>query len=440
MSKKKEKKSAPKKNAHSLQEQKVSVPAAYGSIMRVGQPVINGGNSIVIRHTEYLDDINSLASFSIDPAVQVYALNPGLTTSFPWLGNMAAGYEQYRFKKLIFRYRARIGTGTGGSVYYSTQLDSNDPDFGSKEEMYAYSGTQSTTPWLDMAHNCLLSRGDYLKKYFIRTGELAADDDSQLYDSGKFTFVPIASSAGLYLGELLVDYEVELFNPKMNVADVGAGADFVSQGSGTYNTPFTGTILKALWGAADFVGITDNKTITWQQPGLYQVSMSFDATTSLSGSPGYTITGDAATASVYKVYGGGTDLASMVFWILVGLAGTAIVVTAGTAGAGVFTAVKITSAPLALAASLGAFSVSDKETLNRLNRRFQKRKIRFVVAGEGKDVLEQKVRRDRIPIRNEQPEPLRAQIGLRSELREDHIQADWQSALSRGQSPQRGVK
>jgi len=369
-------------------EVKHAAPASYSSIITVGQPQINGGKGVVVKHTEYLDDLLSLTAFNVDPTVQVYQINPGLITSFPWLGNMAAGYEQYRFKKLQFRYRPRVGTSTNATIYYSTQLDSNDADFASKEEMYAYAGTKSTSAWLDMTHDCLLGRGDYMKKYFIRTGDIASDDELQLYDVGKFTFVVLGSTANIFVGELLVDYEVELFNPKMNVLDVGAGVNFNTSAAGTPTNPFSGVPSKALWGASDFITLGSN-AITFVQAGLYNISVHFNCTGAMA-SMTVTETGEILQNNEhFNVPTAPTTYGYYVAWVLVGLTGAGLVFALG-GGTAVAAFIKVNSAPLALAANLGVFTSSDPTVIASVTRRYRKRRIQFALrehAGERKENL-----------------------------------------------------
>jgi hypothetical protein len=376
---------------------KYAAPAAYGSSHIVGQPRINGGNGVVVSHTEYLDDILGQTTFQIDPTVQVYQINPGLITSFPWLGNMAAGYEQYRFKKLRFRYQPRVGSSTNAVVYFSTQLDSNDADFSSKEEMYAYAGTKSSSVWVEMYHDCLLGRGDYMKKYFIRTGDVAMDDEIQLYDVGKFTFVAITASANLFVGELLVDYEVELFNPKMNVLDVGAGANFSNAATGTSVDPFAGAITRALWGAADFVKLTTD-SIQFVQTGLYNLSVHFTSTGSLvSLTPDKD--GEITVNSEHYNTPTTTSYGYYVAWVLVGLTGALITFQFG-GGAAITSLVKVNSSPLALAANLGVFTSTKAGVVESMNRRYRKRRIKFalVEAGDRKENLRE-VARDEPPVK-----------------------------------------
>jgi len=200
-------------------EQKISVPAAMGMTTRSGAPSINGGKSFIVKHREYLTDVLLQTEFDVVEEQQVYFLQPGLANEFPWLATIAGNFEQYRWRKLCYTYRARAPTSQAGTVYMATQLDVNDSTFSNKEQMYNYTGTTSNNVWTSFTHDCLLRRGDYLKKYFVRVGDLdpSAGQDQMMYDQGKFTYVALGT-ANVYGGELLVDYEIEFFNPKTSPA------------------------------------------------------------------------------------------------------------------------------------------------------------------------------------------------------------------------------
>jgi len=213
-------------------ERKVKAPATVGTNVRVGAPRINGGRSFVVSHMEYLDSVVGIGSWDItDPTTQIYTLQPGLSTEFPWLSTVAGNFEQYRWKKLRFHYRASAPTSTSGKMYMATQLNVNDAQFTAKAAMYNYTGTTSNSVWSNFTHDCLLKRGDYLKKYFIRVGALdtSMGNDYQMYDQGKFTFVPEAT-VNLTIGDLLVEYEIELFNPKTN-PDLAVSANLIRMGT-----------------------------------------------------------------------------------------------------------------------------------------------------------------------------------------------------------------
>jgi len=200
-----------------MRTKKVVAPLNKGSNVRMGTASINGGRTFVVSHTEYLDDITGLQDWDITSDAQVYILQPGLATEFPWLAPLAANFEQYRWKKLIFHYRTRSPSTTAGAVYMGTQYNVNDANFSSKAAMFNYVGTSINEVWTSYSHNCLLNRADYLKKYFVRVGDLdtGAGQDPQMYDAGKFTYVPVSNPTGI-VGELMVEYVVEFFNPKSN--------------------------------------------------------------------------------------------------------------------------------------------------------------------------------------------------------------------------------
>jgi len=351
----------------------------------VGKPtVINAPGCTTIRHVEYLDDIYAFINFAVNPNYNVYSLNPGLTTSFPWLGNVAVAYEQYRWKKLRFRYRTRRGTATSGTIYMTTQLNSADPPFATKEEMYAYSGTRSTSAWLDMECDCMLGRSDYLKKYFVRSGPLGVTADVQLYDSGNFTFVGMADSDNLYVGELLVEYEVELYNPKSNIADVGSGFNSITT-SGSIADVLAGSTSEK-WGPIDSVDLGVN-AIKFAQAGLYQLGIWCDNASGPITAFYLQVPPTAATSQEINSHSG--PYGTITTWLLVMAANTIINIV--VAGAGTYeTNVKVTTAPMGLAPLLPNFAVAEMG-LADAKARYGRRGITFVPA---KPHLDQQVGND----------------------------------------------
>lgn len=253
-------------------ENKVKQPVAKATNFVIGNPRIGKSSSIVIAHTEFLDDVNFVTLFDLSEDYNVYELNPGLTSSFPWLGTIAAGFEQYRWKKLKFRYLTRSSATSSGTIIMATQKDSADPMFASKEEMYAYSGVQSNVRWNDADHDALRFNSDYMKKYFVRTSDLKEGQDAQLYDYGKFTFIGLnQTGAAGFGGELMVEYEVELFNPKMNVDLVGSTLAF--EGKGNESKVLGDADLVVDSGLRNFVSTNEGKGLRFNYPGIYQVGV-----------------------------------------------------------------------------------------------------------------------------------------------------------------------
>jgi hypothetical protein len=213
------KKKFPKKKRVNYGEQKSSLPATISTTYRTGFPNFNNSKKTIICHREYLQELVTRTDFN--DALAPYLINPGLSDNFPWLSQIAMNYEFYKFRKLRFIFRNRIGTATPGSIYTATQHDAGDPVFSSKQELLEYEGAQSSVIYRDHTFDCLLGRGSMMKKLLVRTGELTEDQSIQLYDAGKFTVVTNSTDAAVNVGDLLVEYEVELTVPKLGSASAG---------------------------------------------------------------------------------------------------------------------------------------------------------------------------------------------------------------------------
>jgi hypothetical protein len=256
-------------------EMKVSQPVAQQVSYVSGAPQFNGSRPIVVRHREYLQPIMSVTSFT---GANPYILQPGLADNFPWLAQLAQGFEQYKFKMLRFLYRNRASTSVTGAIYTAVQYDPSDVPFTSIEQLMTYAGARSEVVWKDCAIDCFLNRSDFIKKFFVRTDTLPSGLDPQTFDSGLFTICAVTSTAGTYLGDLLVEYEVELYNPKQNPAILGAfglGGYMDGDYKQLTSKPFNG------WNASSVGNFNEaalpvlNETtgvITFPVPGAYDVS------------------------------------------------------------------------------------------------------------------------------------------------------------------------
>jgi hypothetical protein len=57
---------------------------------------------------------------------QTFAINPGLTASFPWLATQATSWEQYRIKKFGVEFIPNVSTATNGRIYIVPDYDPDD--------------------------------------------------------------------------------------------------------------------------------------------------------------------------------------------------------------------------------------------------------------------------------------------------------------------------
>jgi len=261
-------------------EQHSSLPSMMQTDYQVGAPNFNQGKGIVVKHIEYLQPILSVTAFS---GAGRYIVQPGLVDNFPWLGQIAGSFENYLFQDVKYVYRNRLGTSAGVSVYTATQYDVSDPEFASVEELMTYAGGRSVPGYRDFKVDCNLQRGRMLKKYLVRVDDLPSGQDPQTYDQGLFTISAVSTSAtvGTYCGDLLVEYVVKLWNPKMNPnLSIPAGlysnmtsADATAYSAGPFATYVAGKESKYPVNSEPQVAVTGvDPLITMPEPGTYDIS------------------------------------------------------------------------------------------------------------------------------------------------------------------------
>lgn len=205
---------------------------SYNSLISGGDSpmgVMSSGDeteSVVFSNREYIGDVYGAPNAQF--LNEKYELNPGIQSTFPWLSQIAANYEEYEFIQLVFEYKSTIdsstaGDGQSGTVMMATNYNANQPIFKDKELMMQYHGGQSARTTQDMAHGVECSPdkavGDMQK--FIRTGPVAIGEDIKSYDHGTFQLGQNNQPAIFnndQIGELWVSYSVKLMKPKLGTA------------------------------------------------------------------------------------------------------------------------------------------------------------------------------------------------------------------------------
>lgn len=182
-----------------------------------GPPVFGDTSTVRVKHREYIKDITSSVEFSVES----FALNPGQTT-FPWLSRVAAQYEQYRIRGLVFEFKSTSANAVGstntalGSVIMVTDHDALDPAFTTKRQMEAYEFSVAGNPADNIMHpvECAPER-NVMTQMFVRSGSIPTGADRRLYDLGNFYIATVGMQAASTIGELWVSYDVELERPKL---------------------------------------------------------------------------------------------------------------------------------------------------------------------------------------------------------------------------------
>jgi len=292
------KSSGKKKEKSQKQKSKVSVPLASSRPMRTTVPVVSGSaysgdGRVRIKHREYVQDVNGSVAFS----AALLSINPGLSSMFPWLSVVASQFESYLFRKLSFEYETQKSASTSGSLMLAVDYDASDSAPVNKSQLMAYHNAVRSAVWEECCY-----RGDSadLKKFgvqrYIRSGSLAANLDLKTYDVGNLVIATQGEADTTAIGELYVEYDVELITPQVNVDLASANSLLVTSSTSTRASPFTGATLTG--GISASVAVA---TLTINKPGKYILVLENVGTVMTNTAP--TLTG-TATVSAGGALGG----------------------------------------------------------------------------------------------------------------------------------------
>ncbi|QMW68664.1 capsid protein [Crucivirus-119] len=220
---------------------------AQGRVITEGtSPPSFGSNRTIIRHREYIGNLNSSTAFNLNS----YNVNPGDETTFPWLAGIATNYQKYRPLGVLFEFKstsanALNSTNTAlGTVMMAVSYNaiaSSAP--GSKMEMLQLEGCTSICP-AESAMCAVECAKNYnpLSTLYIRNGVAfqVPNGAEQFYDFANFYIATEGmQAANVVIGELWATYEFELLTPVLNDGQVGNDVNFsnylLSSGASTSN-------------------------------------------------------------------------------------------------------------------------------------------------------------------------------------------------------------
>jgi len=281
--------------------QLVAAPVALDRV-RVNPPKArqgmsaNGNRTVVFE--EYVQDIITSATTLAFTAAS-FPLQPGLSTLFAWLAEQAINYQEYRFKRVCFRFETDQTTGIAGKVMYAFSPDAADPTPVNKQEMLEYGIKGKSAVWQEFTMPVPVEEALGTRRY-IRSGTLAANLDIKTYDLGVLfvaTSGVVAASANI--GELYIQYEVELITPVVqSLAAAQARGLLINGAVSQSETVLYGTAPTTVGGLA-VVPSTTNATLTFNRVGNYLVVMNHVGTGLFTVfTPTFTVVGCVATAIV----------------------------------------------------------------------------------------------------------------------------------------------
>nr|QKV51260.1 putative capsid protein [Crucivirus sp.] len=285
----------------------------------------NTGSSrcTMIRHREFIGDVvgGALVSSASAFTINTLPVQPGNSTTFPWLSKIAQNYEQYRFHGLLFEFKTTSGntstTPMLGTLIMASQYSSLSPIFSNKQEMENYEFAGSTVPSRNLIHplECDPKQTQCNGIFNVQSSSNAYGGDKRLYDLADFSIATIGlPQASEVVGELWVTYDICLMKPRLN-ASGGSNADhWYGTGIGVNNsTNWLGTDFQLTINSDAFTS-SDNVSKIFFNKNFYGiVSVTYaviSATTTTPVCPGITGTNGITDYNMLHVINGFNTQAS----------------------------------------------------------------------------------------------------------------------------------
>lgn len=165
--------------------------------------------TVNISHRELVTAVDGSVAFNLDS----FGVNPGRASVFPWLSGVALSFEEYRFRKLEFHYVNSCGTATTGSVALAFCYDPDNLDATSMTEVNNISPSVISSAYSPVCLKVPVNRLNQTLHYVRYAEEV---DDLKEYDIGSLFVVTEGQAAAGIVGNVFVDYTVELIRPTTN--------------------------------------------------------------------------------------------------------------------------------------------------------------------------------------------------------------------------------
>lgn len=164
-----------------------------------------------VGNKEFMANLQPSSAGSSELNVLEFNAQVGLAEMFPWLSTIANTHQRYRVHKLKFEYVPVCGTTTRGRIILAFSIDPTETAPISMSQITQYPNYEANSVWTPITLVANLS--DRQDELYTRAGAVT-NTDIKTYDLGKL-FVGISDTTDTdTIGQLFVEYEVELMTPK----------------------------------------------------------------------------------------------------------------------------------------------------------------------------------------------------------------------------------
>jgi len=182
--------------------------------------------SFKFQHRELIGSYTGAEAFTISRTLM---LNAGNATTFPWLGPLAANFEYYRFNSLKFSYVNNVATTQAGSGHIGYTYDYKTVAPTTLVKMSNYEGTTT----FSVRDAAVINVGTDKEYRYVVNGNAPTDTDGHFYFLGQLWTASSGCGGSITLGNLWVEYSVELCNP-VNPVDNDLMKGIQNWGQGEY--------------------------------------------------------------------------------------------------------------------------------------------------------------------------------------------------------------
>lgn len=275
--------------------------AVSNRVSRVNKPQFSrGAKGVLVKHTEFIGSMISSGNSGLYKCTS-YTVNPGKMSTFPWLSPMAGNFDKYVLHSLKFNFISSQPTSTAGKVGIGFDFDSTDPLPADRAEFFSLTRHVECAPWDSIS---LAVPTDGISR-FVNSHTVT---DSKLIDVGMILVMSdqiTATSANL--GDITVEYVVELLDPQQAVYTTMAAYDSssVSWGTALVVGPAIGQYLPAKSSATSGY---------WSLPQGYYIVTSY-ASDSGGGGPTLSLAIHGGTGYADSIGASGAAIATACFQI-----------------------------------------------------------------------------------------------------------------------------
>lgn len=180
----------------------------------------NGDGHIIVEHREFIGDV--VTDINNDFAYDVYDINPGAVTTFPWLSVIAGNYESYTFERCDFEYRPASGSQVSGKLLFAIDYDAADAASSeTKQSLLQWEGACDSQVWEPLTIRSTRAQLNKIGPTRFIQASVSAFAEGRLSSAG-LLYVGTTSISGLQpsavagqfvqgeLGELWCEYRVKL--------------------------------------------------------------------------------------------------------------------------------------------------------------------------------------------------------------------------------------